>query len=156
MAPEFPEQKVERRTRACLLVFDVAARVLLLRHADGHGREFWATPGGGVEPGETPEQAAHREAAEELGARDVVLELLWRGRSRFLFADRKVSQEEVFFLVSQHAGLLESDCRALHRCEGIEEVRWWSLGELPTANHPIFPVDLAERIENHMRTAREP
>ncbi len=40
-------------------------RVLAARRTDGG----WEFPGGKVEPGETPEQAAVREIAEELGCR---------------------------------------------------------------------------------------
>jgi 8-oxo-dGTP pyrophosphatase MutT (NUDIX family) len=53
------------------LILDGQGRVLLFRFAfaDGPlaGSEFWATPGGGCDPGETYEDAARRELFEETG-----------------------------------------------------------------------------------------
>jgi 8-oxo-dGTP pyrophosphatase MutT (NUDIX family) len=43
---------------------DAAGRVLLARHVEGNR---WVLPGGSVEPGETPANAAVREAWEETG-----------------------------------------------------------------------------------------
>lgn len=43
---------------------DEAGRVLLVKEADS-GR--WSTPGGAIQPGESPEQAAIREVEEETG-----------------------------------------------------------------------------------------
>ena len=45
-------------------VFDDARRILLVRHAEG---DDWTTPGGMVEPYESPADAAVRETWEELG-----------------------------------------------------------------------------------------
>jgi 8-oxo-dGTP pyrophosphatase MutT (NUDIX family)/GNAT superfamily N-acetyltransferase len=52
-----------------------SGRVLLIeRWRDGH--HYWVLPGGGVEPGETPEVAARRELAEETGLTAASLELV--------------------------------------------------------------------------------
>jgi 8-oxo-dGTP pyrophosphatase MutT (NUDIX family) len=52
-----------------VLIRDDAGRILLVRHVEGH----WQLPGGAVEPGETPAEAARRECMEEAG---VAVELL--------------------------------------------------------------------------------
>jgi ADP-ribose pyrophosphatase YjhB (NUDIX family) len=49
---------------ASVLVFDERGRVLLVRHVEGN---VWTTPGGMIEPGETPADAAVRETYEETG-----------------------------------------------------------------------------------------
>ena len=41
-------------------------RILLVEH-ELFGRDFYNLPGGGMEEGETPEQAALRELSEECG-----------------------------------------------------------------------------------------
>src|SRR5881398_1994349 len=45
------------------LIRDEAGRVLLVRHVEGR----WMLPGGAVDPGERPADAAAREALEEAG-----------------------------------------------------------------------------------------
>jgi 8-oxo-dGTP pyrophosphatase MutT (NUDIX family) len=53
--------------RARAIVFDPEGRVLLVR---GQGREpRWYFPGGGIEDGEMPYEAAQREVLEETGVR---------------------------------------------------------------------------------------
>lgn len=47
-----------------LVLRDAAGRVLLARHSEG---DVWVTPGGAIEPLETPADAAVREAWEETG-----------------------------------------------------------------------------------------
>jgi NADH pyrophosphatase NudC (nudix superfamily) len=49
-----------------VLPFDEAGRVLLVRHIGHH--DGWGVVGGAIEIGESPAQAAVREAGEEIGA----------------------------------------------------------------------------------------
>ncbi|WP_422773002.1 NUDIX domain-containing protein [Plantactinospora sp. WMMC1484] len=50
---------------ASVLPFDAAGRLLLVRHRGHH--DGWGLVGGAIEPGESPAEAAVREAKEEIG-----------------------------------------------------------------------------------------
>jgi 8-oxo-dGTP diphosphatase len=57
----------ERRRAAAVIVRD--GRVLMVHERSRRPglREWWTLPGGGIEPGETPEAAVRREVLEETG-----------------------------------------------------------------------------------------
>ncbi|GII67170.1 hypothetical protein Skr01_72550 [Sphaerisporangium krabiense] len=59
---------ISDRPAARVVCVDGWGRVLLLHwHDVVSGRTFWEPPGGGIDPGETPLEAARRELAEETG-----------------------------------------------------------------------------------------
>jgi hypothetical protein len=58
-------ERAEPSTGAAAVLFDEEGRVLLVK--ENYGRHRWSLPGGAIEAGETPEEAAVREANEETG-----------------------------------------------------------------------------------------
>jgi ADP-ribose pyrophosphatase YjhB (NUDIX family) len=129
-----------------VIVLDPDDRVLLFRYdAPPPDGRHWATPGGGLDDGETYAAGARRELAEETGWTDVPLgpEVYeWTrttGGSGGLF-----QQHERFFMAR-----VDTACRplgevaAMHRHDGIAEWRWWTRTELDRTAEAILPPGLA-------------
>lgn len=76
------EQNVLKVQIAVVLLIDAQSRILM-QHRDGAAQAWpykWGLPGGQIELGETPEEAAHRELEEETGLKvDGPLQLFWEG-----------------------------------------------------------------------------
>jgi len=60
-------EQTEQKPPISMAIITSGARVLMIRRREREGKLLWAFPGGGIEAGETPEQAAVRETAEEVG-----------------------------------------------------------------------------------------
>ncbi len=138
------ESDLRRASR--LILLDVQQRVLLFRHAGTTGEDFWAPPGGGLERGETFEQAARREASEELGLACFTLKRIWERLANFVYIGRPVHQHEWFFLVEGELPTISSDVEKVHRQEGILEMRWWTTAEIESTDEPVFPEELASEL----------
>jgi 8-oxo-dGTP pyrophosphatase MutT (NUDIX family)/G:T/U-mismatch repair DNA glycosylase len=115
------------------LVLDPAGRVLMVRFEDNFGT-WWSTPGGGIEPGESDEDALARELAEEAGLRDYELgPVIWTREHRLVDITSFGGQRERHYLIRVEpfdpvpalgaAGLV---------AEGVHDVRWFTVDELET------------------------
>src|SRR6266446_3466641 len=98
-------EPMRRRPSARLLVIDPDNRVLLFRFVFKRGplagQDYWATPGGGLEAGESFADAARRELFEEIGIlRDAVgQEVAEREFVLQLHDGEYVMAQERFFVV---------------------------------------------------------
>ncbi len=137
----------ELRRAARLVVVDPDKNVLLFQYEDDL-RTWWATPGGGLENEETFEDAALREASEELSLTCAMLVPLWRRTVEFRMRGQLVRQVESCFLtrVSRSDVALGPAVAEVHRREGIVAARWWSLEEIETTSERIYPEDLCESL----------
>jgi ADP-ribose pyrophosphatase YjhB (NUDIX family) len=140
------------RPSARLLITTPQRRVLLFRfvHKTGAlaGKVHWATPGGGVEDGETFAEAATRELREEtgnhtaqitgpVGTREVQLQLPdgeW------------VLAVEQYFVAHTRTEFISRDGWTAQEREVMADHRWWSLGELRSTTETVYPEDLIEML----------
>jgi ADP-ribose pyrophosphatase YjhB (NUDIX family) len=131
------------------MVFDPAGRVLLIRcvamRRDGEFR-FWLTPGGEIEAGETPLEAARRELREELGFSGEVVGPVYTEATQF--EHQGEMRDNMDFVFTARCAAEEPALRGVTADEIalMKETRWWTAEEIEASAERIFPVDLAARM----------
>jgi G:T/U-mismatch repair DNA glycosylase/ADP-ribose pyrophosphatase YjhB (NUDIX family) len=119
------------------LVVDADDRVLLTRF-DWPDKSVWAPPGGGIEPGETAEQAIVRELAEETGLIDLPLgPSIWTRDHWFADMAGWGGQSERIYLVRVEP--FEPAPQLDLAAEKVAEIRWWTLEELDRPDRQFAP-----------------
>ncbi len=130
-----------------MLLCSERGEVLLIRFEvlrSGEPWVFWAAPGGEVEAGESPAEAAVREVREELGVEIAVEGPLRVEQNRFEHWGEMMDNTDHFFTATalhnepRLDGLTEAE-RSI-----MKEARWWTDKELQASSETIFPVWLAE------------
>lgn len=125
------------RNRAGIILIHEGKLALIERNRQG--RHYFAFPGGGVDEGETDEQAAIREAEEELGIRvkivQKVAEILRTGR-----------RDQVYFLVEWVDGEFGTgtgeEYGEVDPFQGTYQPVWMPMEEILSRN--VVPQPLAE------------
>lgn len=133
----------------------IGGRVLLLDHdrvllmhaldPDLPENHWWELPGGGVDDGETVEQAAVRELAEEAGIQlgRLAGPCLWVRESRFRYRNQAHHRLDHVFLgnLSDASGTVDTKPTENERL-GMLEQRWFTVDDLRECRDKLVPPEL--------------
>ena len=140
---DYPPRPVARG-----LVLDPADRIFLIgyeaiRDLGGGARRFWFMPGGGLEPGETYEQALARELEEEIGVAGCSGPQVAWCDGRFGLFEKKRDGRERYFAVRLPDDRVDTARLAETESSPILETRWWTLDDLAATADRVEPAGLA-------------
>ncbi len=96
-------------------------QVVLAARRTQRGDLVWGLPKGGIEPAETPEEAALREVREETGLVGRIEDSLGDIRYAYVWDGVRIRKRVHFFLVRATGG------RLADHDEEMEDVRWFPL-----------------------------
>ena len=132
------------KPRAAVILVQDGKIALLERNR--RGTRYFVFPGGGVDKGETPEQAAAREADEELGVQvnvvRLVAEVTYHGMPQYFFLAEVTGGEFGAGYGKEMSSAAESDQGSYHPC-------WIPVTELTTL--PVLPSIVARYVYNAFR-----
>lgn len=140
------------RSIARALVFDPRGRLLLIAYEGQRDvdparpglRRFWFMPGGGIEPGETPEEALKRELSEEIGVKDAVLgPWVARCEGPFRFFRTPRFAREAYAVVRLPSDAVDTARLAETEDNPVLGVKWWTADELAATTDVVEPRGLA-------------
>lgn len=137
------------RQAARVILVDGQDRVLLFRGGDPAEPEssYWFTPGGGLDPGESPSEGAARELYEETGLRvmpEDLGEAVHEEVTFFSFNGVRYRQPQRFYLVRVERWDVDTGGFDGYEAETIDAHHWWSVSELQRTHEIFYPSDLVE------------
>lgn len=150
---------VVRRTVARVVVVDADGRILLLHTRDPTCAElgtWWELPGGGVEPGETLEEAASRELYEEtsiwVDPRAIRPIARWHRHASFRYRGTRHLQCETLITVELSASAPEIDGsrRVDFEDEDYFGSAWWTPASIGASRDRFYPGRLPELLPRHL------
>ena len=126
------------------IIRDAQNRIFATQRGGGDWKDWWEFPGGKIEPGETPQQALHREIREELDTEITVGELLYT-----------VEWDYPKFHLTMHCFLCTVERGSLTLLEH-EAARWLAPDELSSVQWLPADWEVIEVLKKHGTTASHP
>jgi 8-oxo-dGTP pyrophosphatase MutT (NUDIX family) len=142
---------IERRAARALLINN--GSVLLIKGRDPARLEagtWWLTPGGGIENGESIEDAVVREILEETGLvvpPERVGAIVATRTAEFEFDELHYRQRESFFAIEVDKFVPHARGWDAIEQRALLDHRWWTVDELRSTAEVIYPRELADVVD---------
>lgn len=144
-----PEQR-PRKSRAAVrvIVTDGTSTLLLIDTDPGHpGSRWYFTPGGGIDAGESPREAAVRELREETGLQVTASDLIGPVMRRVVvhgYSDQVLVQSEEFFVLRTPRFEIDAAGRTADEQLSLVGHAWLPIAGLADVALPVWPAVLGE------------
>lgn len=132
-----------------LLLISPQGRLLLMRFTDPpNGGGGWCTIGGGVDEGETLEEALWRELREETGLAEMTLgpKVWFREHDLIVEGEPRRMQEHYFIAEAPHEEIVDHHWTELER-QMVLTMRWWAPDDIAASDEVFFPAGLATHLQ---------
>jgi putative (di)nucleoside polyphosphate hydrolase len=145
------ENELKYRANVAGILRNSRGKILICERLDV--RDGWQFPQGGVDPGETPEQALARELWEEIGVEAADFRIIQnRGPYRYLFGEGRMKKghhgkEQIYFLCDFLGSENRIDVRTKH--PEFQAYRWihpveFQLSWLPESKREVYRAVFAD------------
>lgn len=146
-----PGERPRKTRRGVRVVVTDGSHVLLFADTDPGvpGSRWWTTPGGGVDPGETDEQTAVREVAEETGLQIEASDLIGPVMRRVAahgYSDQICEQTECFYVVRTPRFEIDTSRHTADEQLTLDGHAWIAVSGLADLDEPVWPAELARLV----------
>ncbi len=138
----------QKRPAARVVLLDRDNRIFMINSydpGDASKPAWWEIPGGGIDAGETAEQAARREIVEETGITEFELgPCIWTQQCEFTFAGYFFDSEEWIYVAWSDGGEYNPQGLEYFEALAFKGAKWWDVDELLASDEPVLPPRLRE------------